>query len=67
MEIIRQRTDSELSLGRCECGAVVELIGFTNTCEGCGKDYNWAGQALAPRECWGEETGEHPADILRIP
>jgi len=67
MKIIRKRrSKEEPALGRCQCGAEVELEGFTNTCEGCGRDYHWAGQALAPRECWGEETGEHPADILRI-
>ena len=67
MEIICKRTKTEPSLGRCQCGEEVELTGFTNTCSGCGRDYNWAGQALAPRELWGEETGEHPSDILRIP
>lgn len=51
----------------CDCGAHVDLDGFTNMCEGCGADYNMSGQRLAPRECWGEETGEHPADIGRIP
>ena len=39
---------------------------FTNTCPECGADYNWAGQRLAPRDPWGEETGEHLSDILRI-
>jgi hypothetical protein len=53
--------------GKCErCGRVVELYGFTNTCEGCGADYNMSGQLLAPREQWGEETGEPLADILLI-
>ena len=56
----------EPAVGLCECGCEVELGHFTCTCEGCGTDYNWAGQRLAPRECWGEETGEHPADIARI-
>lgn len=55
----------EPSLGRCYCGRTVELAGFTNTCDR-GREYNSAGQELAPRECWGEETGEHPADIGRI-
>ena len=44
---------------RCDCGAKVELADFTNTCDRCGADYNFAGQRLAPREQWGEETGEH--------
>jgi hypothetical protein len=45
------------------CGDEIELSDFTNTCEHCGSDYNWAGQRLAPREHWGEETGEHWLDI----
>lgn len=54
------------AVGECNrCGLHVALQGFTNTCE-CGAEYNSAGQELAPRECWGEETGEHPADIGRI-
>lgn len=53
-------------IGRCHCGAEVELMYFTNTCEKCGRDYNTAGQELAPREQWGEETGESLGDILRI-
>lgn len=50
---------------RCQCGRDVVCSGFTNTCD-CGRDYNWSGSLLAPREQWGEETGEHPADIARI-
>lgn len=57
----------EHAVGRCEsCGREVELAHFTNTCE-CGADYNSCGQRLGPREFWGEETGEHLSDILRIP
>ena len=48
---------------RC-CGRRLECAGFTNTCPYCGADYNWAGQRLAPREQWGEETGETAAEIL---
>lgn len=59
----RQR---EPAIGECACGREVVLAGFTNACE-CGRDYNSAGQELAPREQWGEETGESLADILRIP
>lgn len=44
---------------QCDCGEVVHLERFTNTCQGCGADYNMSGQILAPREQWGEETGEH--------
>lgn len=50
------------AIGLCPCGAEVDLGDFTNTCE-CGYDYNWAGQRLAPREQWGDETGETAADI----
>lgn len=31
---------------------------WANACEVCGTEYNSAGQRLAPREQWGEETGE---------
>lgn len=48
------------------CGAWIELYSFTNTCNKCGSDYNTAGQLLAPRHQWGEETGEHYSDILFI-
>lgn len=57
---------TESAIGECHCGAHVELGGFTNTCERCGTDYNWCGQELAPREQWGEETGEALCDIERI-
>ena len=48
------------------CSSHFELSGFTNTCPECSADYNWAGQRLAPREQWGEETGEHWADIANL-
>lgn len=47
------------------CGRCFELLAFTNTCQ-CGKDYNQGGQGLAPRDQWGEDTGESLADILSI-
>lgn len=50
--------------GKCACGHRVYLGGFTNTCE-CGAEYNSAGQRLAPRSCWGEETGETADEVLR--
>lgn len=49
---------------RCDCGVILKLWSFTNTCEDCGADYNHVGQRLAPREQWGEETGETAADII---
>lgn len=56
----------EPRVGLCACGCEVELDRFTNTCERCGREYNSAGQELAPREQWGEETGEYLGDILRV-
>ena len=54
------------AIGRCDdCGRDVYLDKFTNTCE-CGADYNMGGVRLAPRECWGEETGESISDILSV-
>ena len=43
---------------KCSCGKEVTCNQFTNTCH-CGNDYNFSGSLLAPREQWGEETGEH--------
>ena len=57
---------TEPRIGRCDCGCEVWLDRFTNTCESCGIDYNSAGQELAPRDQWGEETGESLSDILNI-
>jgi hypothetical protein len=50
---------------KCACGRKVYCQGMTTTCE-CGREYNWAGQQLAPRNQWGEETGEHPSDLERL-
>ncbi len=51
------------AIGRCTCGAEVVLSQSDNDCEKCGAIYNSFGQRLAPREHWGEETGESLADI----
>jgi ribosomal protein L37E len=49
---------------KCRCGRKLVLwSAWLNTCSNCGQDYNGFGQALAPRSQWGEETGEHPADV----
>lgn len=56
---------TEPAIGKCTCGAEVSLSAFTNTCDQCGADYSMSGQRLAPREFWGEETGESVTDILR--
>lgn len=52
-------------VGRCHCGRKITLSRFTNTCA-CGRDYCMSGGELAPREQWGEETGEHHTDIARV-
>ena len=43
----------------CRCGDELELWdSWENSCTKCWASYNSAGQELAPRELWGEETGE---------
>jgi len=49
---------------KCACGCEVELDHYTNTCDSCERDYNMSGQELAPRQYWGEETGEHPSECF---
>ncbi len=44
------------------CAVDLDCPDFTSTCEHCGADYNSAGQRLAPRAQWGEETGENWLD-----
>lgn len=51
------------AIGECHCGREIELGRFTNTCK-CGREFNSAGQELAPREQWGEETGEHWSECV---
>lgn len=65
---VRRWTDrwTAPTVGLCVCGATVALLGFTNTCEACGRDYNLSGQLLASRLQWGAETGESLADILSV-
>jgi hypothetical protein len=46
---------------RC-CGEWLRCDNFTTTCPDCGADYNMSGDRLAPREQWGEETGERWRD-----
>lgn len=53
------------AVGRCDCGNEIQLTSNTNSCHFCGREYNFYGQQLAPRRYWGEETGEHPADVAR--
>lgn len=60
-----QKVPGHIVLG-CPCGEELHAhIGqFTITCDRCGADYNSAGQRLADRSQWGEETGETYADIV---
>jgi len=46
------------------CGRWLRCDRFTNTCDTCNADYNMSGQRLAPREQWGEETGEHWTECI---
>jgi hypothetical protein len=48
------------------CNEEIVCYDFTNTCSKCGRDYNFAGQSLAPRSEWGWDTGEHPDDIVNF-
>jgi len=48
------------------CSQELYCDGFTNTCPKCGQDYNWGGERLASRQLWGEETGEHWADVANL-
>ena len=49
---------------RCDCGSILELWdSWANGCNCCHREYNSGGQQLASREFWGEETGEHYADV----
>lgn len=59
-------SDREVQTITCRCGKKLELFSsWANTCD-CGAEYNGAGQRLAPRSQWGEETGEHWADLAGL-
>lgn len=63
---ITTRTDDGRPLTmRCDCGKTLHFEsrpGADIDCGRCGLEYNSSGQLLAPREQWGEETGETAAD-----
>ncbi len=62
-----RRTIRIPAVARCRCGARLELASsWLNTCDNCGRDYDGSGAALAPRQHWGEETGEHWADTVLV-
>jgi hypothetical protein len=43
----------------CLCGEELELYDpFATECPNCKREYNGAGQLLAPREQWEDDTGE---------
>jgi hypothetical protein len=48
---------------RC-CGEWLSCERFTTTCCHCAADYGMSGARLAPREQWGEETGEHWTECI---
>jgi len=55
------------AVARCQCGARLELeSSWLNICASCGHACDGSGAALAPRHHWGEETGEHWADLLAV-
>lgn len=61
----KDRDKNQPGIARCACGRTLEFWDSSDVYCDCGRDYNGSGQLLAPREQWGEETGESPADIAR--
>jgi hypothetical protein len=61
------KTVREPAEGECDnCGKTVILD--DSWCSGCscGALYNGSGQRLTDRKQWGEETGEHWADLQNV-
>lgn len=50
------RTDAEPTspVIKCACGSRTPIVcdSFTNGCDDCGAEYNFAAQRLAPRDQW---------------
>ena len=64
--ILKRDEDGRPIAMRCDCGKTLDIEGCGDVeCQKCGAEYNSAGQRLAPREQWGEETGETAADYYR--
>lgn len=65
--ITKRTEDGRPEEYRCDCGATMDWEGPGRDvhCDRCGAEYNSAGQLLAPRSQWGEETGETAADYDR--
>ena len=64
-EVYRHYEPPVIECLRCQHEVVLEDA-WLSTCSHCGADYNGSGQLLAPRHLWGEETGEHPADLVNL-
>lgn len=63
----QRRTIRHPAIARCHCNARLELASsWLNTCDAGGRDYDGSGAALAPRQHWGEETGEHWAELVAL-
>ena len=64
-EVYRYYEPPVIECLRCQHEVVLEDA-WLSTCSHCGSDYNGSGQLLAPRHLWGEETGEHSADLVNL-
>jgi len=64
IEITKRNDNGRPEEYRCHCGATIYSNGPGRDidCPKCGDNFNSAGQQLAPRSQWGEETGETAAD-----
>lgn len=63
-EVAYENGERPISIA-CVCGFMLDHPGAGRdaVCS-CGREYNSGGQLLAPREQWGEETGETAADYF---
>jgi hypothetical protein len=55
---LRHRPMREPKSITCCNRELVLYSSWANECPHCHREFNGSGQALAPRSCWGEETGE---------
>ena len=64
IEITKRNDNGGPEEYQCHCGAILYSNGPGRDieCDKCGDNFNSAGQQLAPRSQWGEETGETAAD-----
>jgi hypothetical protein len=63
-ECVDPQCEGQATIITCKCGEEMErhIPGADVECDKCHREYNSSGQELAPREQWGEETGETAAD-----